>query len=213
MVGMIGSSTACGLLVSRTGVYKPFMLGGGVMLAFAVFLMTLIGPHTSLFGLGWRMFVVGLGLGPSQSLFSLAVQNAVPPHRMGVATSSGMFFRQIGQTMGVALFGALLTHNLNAELIKRAPVSPSGVHQTINVTQLQAMALSRAASGGHASADARSPAMIKATSDSFAAAMTNLFIVALAGLGVALLIILMIPVLPMRARMTPAAETVVRAEA
>jgi len=200
MVGMIGSSTASGLLVSRTGAYKPFMLGGGLMLAFAVFLMTFIGPNTSLFGLGWRMFIVGLGLGPSQSLFSLAVQNAVPPHRMGVATSSGMFFRQIGQTMGVALFGALLTHNLNAELIRRAPAGPAGVHQTINVSQLQAMALSRAAAGGHASADARSPAMIKATSESFAAAMTHLFDVALVGLGVAILIILLVPVVPMRSR-------------
>jgi len=172
----------------------------------AVFLMTFIGPDTSLFGVGWRMFLVGVGLGPSQSLFSLAVQNAVPPHRMGVATSSGMFFRQIGQTMGVALFGALLTHNLNAELIKRAPVEPSGVHQTISVTQLQSMALSRAASGGHASADARSPAMIKATGDSFAAAMKNLFLVALAGLFVALGIMLMIPVLPMRSRAPVAVE-------
>jgi len=119
---------------------------------------------------------------------------------MGVATSSGMFFRQIGQTMGVALFGALLTHNLNAELIRRAPAGPAGVHQTINVSQLQAMALSRAAAGGHASADARSPAMIKATSESFAAAMTHLFDVALVGLGVAILIILLVPVVPMRSR-------------
>ena len=205
MVGMIGSSTVCGLLVSRTGAYKPYMLGGSLILALAVFLMTFIGPDTSLFGVGWRMFIIGLGLGPSQSLFSLAVQNAVPPHRMGVATSSGMFFRQIGQTMGVALFGALLTHNLNAELIKRAPVEPSGVHQTIDVNQLQAMALSRAAAGAHASADARSPAMIKATSDSFAAAMRNLFFVALAGLAVAIVIILLIPVVPMRARMAPVA--------
>ncbi len=209
MVGMIGASTASGLLVSKTGKYKPLMLGGGLLLAFAVFLMTLIGPQTSLLGLGVRMFIVGLGLGPSQSLFSLAVQNAVPPHRMGVATSSGMFFRQIGQTMGVALFGALLTHNLNAELIKRAPTDPSGVHQTISVTQLQAMALSRAA--GHASADARSPAMIKATGESFAAAMRDLFIVALIGLFVAIGIILLIPVVPMRARMGPPAA--VQAEA
>jgi len=205
MVGLIGASTAAGLLVSKTGVYKPIMLGGGAVLAVAVFLMTFIGPDTSLVGVGWRMFVLGVGLGPSQSLFALAVQNAVAPHRMGVATSSGMFFRQIGQTMGVALFGALLTHNLNAELIKRAPVDPSGAHQTISVTQLQAMALSRASAGGHASADARSPAMIKATSDSFAAAMKNLFLVALAGLFVALGIVLMIPVLPMRSRMPPAA--------
>jgi EmrB/QacA subfamily drug resistance transporter len=204
MVGMIGSSTACGLLVSRTGAYKPFMLGGGVMLAFAVFLMTFIGPNTSLLGLGWRMFIVGLGLGPSQSLFSLAVQNAVPPHRMGVATSSGMFFRQIGQTVGVAVFGALLTHNLNAELVRRAPVGPAGGHQTIDVAQLQAMALSRAAAGAQASADLRSPAMIRAVSESFAVAMVHLFDVALLGLGAAIVIILLIPVVPMRARMEAA---------
>jgi EmrB/QacA subfamily drug resistance transporter len=200
MVGMIGSSTACGLMVSRSGQYKPFMLGGGLVLTFAVFLMTFIGPDTSLVGIGWRMFIVGLGLGPSQSLFSLAVQSAVPPHRIGVATSSGMFFRQIGQTMGVALFGALLTHNLNAELIHRAPPGPAGARQTIDVSQLQAMALSRAAAGGHVSADARSPAMIKAVSESFAVAMTHLFDVALVGLGVAIVIIVLIPVVPMRSR-------------
>ena len=106
MGGVIGSSVACGLLVSRTGRYKPLMLSGGAALMLGVFLLTLIGPDTTLFGLGWRLLIVGLGLGPSQSLFSLAVQNAVPTHRLGVATSSGMFFRQIGSTIGVALFGA-----------------------------------------------------------------------------------------------------------
>jgi EmrB/QacA subfamily drug resistance transporter len=200
MIGMIASSTASGLLVSRTGRYKPFMLGGGLILMAGVFLLTLIGPGTTLFGLGWRLLIVGVGLGPAQSLFSLAVQNAVPPHRMGVATSSGMFFRQIGSTIGVALFGALLTHDLGAELAKRAPREPAGVHQTIDISRLQAMALSRASGAGQGSAEARSPEMIRATGESFAAAMINIFWIALVGLGLAVLIMAFIPALPMRSR-------------
>ena len=55
---------------------------------------------------------MGVGLGPTQSLYGLAVQNAVSPREIGVATSTSQFFRQIGSTMGVALFGTLLTNNL-----------------------------------------------------------------------------------------------------
>jgi EmrB/QacA subfamily drug resistance transporter len=201
MLGLIGSSTVNGLLVSRTGVYKPFMLVGGGLLLVGVFLLTFIGPDTSLFGIGWRLLVVGLGLGPAQSLFSLAVQNAVPPRQIGIATSASQFFRQIGSTIGVALFGALLTHNITVELASRTPPDAAGVHQQIDIGKLQALALSHAAGPGvNVPADTRSPAVIAATRASFAAAIVGVFRVALGVIGLAVVVMLFIPALPMRSR-------------
>ncbi|MGC1301814.1 MAG: MDR family MFS transporter, partial [Caulobacteraceae bacterium] len=102
MVGLIASSTGAGLLVTKTGRYKPFLLGGTLFMCVGTFLLTQIRPTTSTFDIVWRMLVFGIGLGPMQSLFSLAVQNAVKPQEIGVATSASQFFRQIGSTIGVA---------------------------------------------------------------------------------------------------------------
>ena len=201
MFGLIFASTVTGFLVSKTGLYKPFMLGGAALLMTGVFLLTTIGPTTSLVGIGWRLLIVGLGLGPSQSLYSLAIQNAVPPHQIGVATSGSQFFRQIGSTIGVALFGALLTHDIGDELARRAPPDVAGAHQTIDIGKLQAMALSQAAPAEvRAKSPPVSPAMLEATKQSFAVSIVNVFEVALGVLGLGVVIMLFIPALPMRPR-------------
>src|SRR3546814_6307779 len=143
MGGMIASSTINGQLVTHTGKYKPFMIGGGVIRMTGVGLTCFIGPDTTVFDLAWRLLIIGIGLGPGQSLFGLAVQNAVPPHQMGVATSSGQFTRQIGSTMGVALFGALLTTNLTIQLDQRAAANPAVAVGHLDLGDLQRMALAR----------------------------------------------------------------------
>ncbi|MBB6096608.1 EmrB/QacA subfamily drug resistance transporter [Deinobacterium chartae] len=144
MGGLIVSSIVSGNIVGRSGKYKPWMIGGGLVLIVGIFLLTLITPHTTLLDLGWRMFIVGLGLGPSQSLFTLAIQNAVPPHQMGIATSSSQFFRQIGSTIGAAVFGTLLLNNLHSELPKHLPSIP-GVQ--INASSFDIGALRASGSG------------------------------------------------------------------
>ena len=88
-------------------------------------------------GLSWRMVVVGLGLGPSQSLVNLIVQAAFPMSQIGVATSSTQFFRQIGNTVGVAIFGTLLTLNLTAELPKQVPMMVSLAGGGFDMSQAQ----------------------------------------------------------------------------
>jgi EmrB/QacA subfamily drug resistance transporter len=198
MAGMIASSTANGFLVSHTGRYKPFMLAGGVVLLLGLVLLSFIGPKTSLFGIGWRLLILGIGLGPSQSLFTTAVQNAVNPRQLGVATSSSQFCRQIGATIGVALFGVALTQDLGHELARRAP-HEAAVHQTLDVAQLQAMALSRV-TGPRNHAASLSPAMLEAVSESFGAAISNLFRMAALVMIVALAIIVYIPALPLRSK-------------
>jgi hypothetical protein len=117
--------------VTRTGKYKALMITGGVVLFAGVVSLTFITADTTQSELTWRLVLTGLGLGPAQSMFSLVIQNAAPATQVGVATSMSQFSRQMGSTVGVAIFGTLLTHALTVELPKYVPPLPGG-----NVTQL-----------------------------------------------------------------------------
>ena len=199
MFGLILSATISGRMVSKFGRYKPMMIFGGVSMLVGIILMTQLGPDTTLPDVAWRVFIMGLGLGPAQGLFAMAVQNAVPINRLGVATSSSQFFRQIGSTVGVAVFGAVMTHALAAEGAKAG-----GKAGPITLDQLQAIALAQTQHGlgsAHVTVD---PALKAA----FSAAIVDLFWVGGAIGALGLLAILMIPELPMRRTMhaEPVAE-------
>ena len=192
MFGLILSSTISGRLVSTLGRYKPMMIFGSVMMIIGIGLMTRLGPETSVLGVAWRVFVLGVGLGPAQSLFALVVQNAVPMSRLGVATSSSQFFRQIGSTVGVAIFGAVMTHALSAEMTKVG----GGAGGPVSLDRLQAIAVTQTQHGLGAGRVAVDPLMRIA----FSRAIVDLFWV---GGGIAflgLIIILLIPELPLRSR-------------
>ena len=188
MFGLILSSTLSGRMVTRFGRYKPMMLFGAVMLLLGVFLMTRLTPQTTLGGVAWRVFVLGVGLGPSQGLFALAVQNAVPMTRLGVATSSSQFFRQIGSTVGVAVFGAVMTQALAAEVAKAG----GGAGAAVSLDRLQALAAAQAQSGvGKLAVD---PLLRTA----FSRAIVDLFWVGGALALVGLILIALLPELPLR---------------
>jgi MFS family permease len=208
--GMILSSTVIGHLVSHTGRYKPFMLFGAGMLIFGFLLMSFIGPSTPVVGVGWRLFIVGIGLGPAQSLFGLAVQNAVHPRQIGVASSSSQFVRQMGSTIGVALFGAVLTHGISTELANRAPREPGVAQQSIDISRLQTIALSRVAAPGARPGAGLSAPMLVAVSESFGAAIRGMFRLAVAFMAAALAVMLYIPVLKMRSRHDAEPEAAVK---
>ena len=137
MIGSMVSSIAAGRWVSNHGHYKSILVGGNLILIVGVVLFTQIGPYTSSLDLAWRMVIVGLGLGPSQSLVNLIVQSAVGPQHIGVATSSTQFFRQIGSTIGIALFGTFLTHYLTLEIPKNLPQVPGMQMQEVNLSRAQ----------------------------------------------------------------------------
>ena len=141
MGGLMFGSILSGRMVSKTGRYKPYMVSGCVILIIGVILLAQIDETTTPMGLAWRMAVVGLGLGPSQSLINIIIQNAFPLSKIGVATSSTQFFRQIGNTVGIAVFGTLLTINLTAELNSAAAGFPgfSGGSMDLNQAQSSAM--------------------------------------------------------------------------
>ena len=133
MGGLIVSSITCGRLVTRTGRYKAFMIGGGVVLIAGVVALTGIGPDTTSADLTWRLILTGVGLGPAQTLFNLVIQNSAPPPEVGVATSTGQFARQMGATVGVAIFGTFLVHGLTEELPKHVPMLPGVNEQRIDL--------------------------------------------------------------------------------
>ena len=190
MIGLILAATVAGRLVTRTGRYKPFMLIGMSVLFIGTFLMSLMTYHTSQLDLGWRMALLGLGLGPLQSLYGVAVQNAVPINRIGVVTSANQFFRQIGSTVGVAVFGTLLTNDLNAKLSSWAAASG-----------ISGMSLSKLRS---LSADAQLHAGVMDLPEAIrvliANSVTHVFLLSLFVVIVALGATLMIPELPLRER-------------
>lgn len=211
MVGMIATSTVTGQLVTRTGKFKPFMMMGGVALLAGVGSLCFIGPDTSTLDLAARLLLVGVGLGPGQSLFNVAVQNAVPFHQLGVATSSGQFVRQIGSTMGVALFGALLTAGLSSELARHAPATPGAAVRHLDLSDLQKMALQRSLHPEAEAARAADPAaqaqdhMVR---ESFSVAIVHGMVFSFIVLVAGFVLMLMIPAVKLRDRPDgpPAAE-------
>jgi EmrB/QacA subfamily drug resistance transporter len=132
-LGMVVSSFISGQLVSRIGKYKIVLLVGAVVLFVGYFLMQGLTVETTRLQVTWRMIILGVGLGPALPLFTLAVQNSVNPREIGAATSSSQFFRQVGATIGVAVFGTILATALSAQLPRYMPAGMqnagvTGVH-------------------------------------------------------------------------------------
>ena len=118
LVGLIFSSILSGQIVARTGRYKWVLLVGMVLLTVGLALMTQLRfdtPDTTLWA--W-MFVAGLGVGPTFAVFTIVVQNAVPFHELGTATSDLTLFRQIGTTVGLTMAFTLFTNNLTWNLLR-----------------------------------------------------------------------------------------------
>jgi MFS family permease len=141
MGALIFSNILSGRIVARTGRYKPLMIAGGVILIAGVASLTGIGADTTQGDLAWRLALTGLGLGPAQTLFSLVIQNAAPSHEIGVATSMSQFSRQMGSTVGVAIFGAFLTHALTAELPRHVPRLPGAGASQLDLSHAQSEAM------------------------------------------------------------------------
>ncbi|MGN6251262.1 MAG: MDR family MFS transporter [Marmoricola sp.] len=108
VIGMMTASMASGIFTSRTGKIRGFPIVGSAWASVALILLSFISADTSVVLVMAGIFLLGLGLGQCMQPLTLIVQNAVPPREIGVATSSATFFRQIGGTLGVAVFFSIL---------------------------------------------------------------------------------------------------------
>jgi len=110
-IGWPIASTTSGWLLARRG-YRPFVIMGAFLGTAGCLLLAAAEPSSGRGPVMGAMFILGLGLGFLSTPYLLAVQNAVPRHRRGVATSSVQFFRTIGGSIAVAALGALLNAGL-----------------------------------------------------------------------------------------------------
>ena len=120
MLGIFVTSSVSGIFMKRTGRYKPLPIIGTAVMFTALMFMSTLNVDTPLPLTMTYMLLMGMGLGLSMQTLVIAVQNALPPADMGVATSSVTFFRSLGGTLGAAVSLAILFGSLAGNIQDRA---------------------------------------------------------------------------------------------
>jgi EmrB/QacA subfamily drug resistance transporter len=126
MVGLLLTSVATGQVISRTGRYRVYPIVGCAVLTFALYLLSTMDERTTTLRSSLFMFILGISLGMVIQVLVLAVQNAVDYRDLGTGTSGATFFRSIGSSVGVAVFGTVFNQQLTAHLTRAVPVRASG---------------------------------------------------------------------------------------
>ncbi|GHE77535.1 EmrB/QacA family drug resistance transporter [Streptomyces spiralis] len=116
VIGMLLASTGSGQIVSRTGRWKVFPVLGTAVTTLGLLLLHQLDEHSTAVEMSGYFFVFGLGLGLVMQVLVLIVQNAVSYEDLGVATSGATFFRSIGASFGVAIFGTVFAGRLSDKL-------------------------------------------------------------------------------------------------
>ncbi|AXL91953.1 MFS transporter [Streptomyces sp. CB09001] len=121
MGGIVGASIISGQLISRTGHYRIHPILGSALSVLGMWLLSRLGTDTSRLHYSIWMAVLGAGIGLVMPVLVLAVQNSVRPTDLGTATSANNYFRQIGGSVGAAVFGTLFAGRLTDALADRIP--------------------------------------------------------------------------------------------
>ena len=112
MLGIVSMSIFSGKQITKHGHYKRYPIIGLVIMTVGLFFLSTLKENTPF----WQLFIyavmIGMGLGFSMQTIVIALQNAVDFKDMGVATSANTFFRSIGGTVGVAIFGTIYANRL-----------------------------------------------------------------------------------------------------
>jgi len=119
MLAMMAISVIVGQAITKTGRYKIFPIIGGLGMTAGMILLSMIDVNTSKTELAIFMVVLGLGMGFLMQTTMLIAQNSVEQRDLGVASSSAAFFRSIGGSFGVSLFGALFVRRLHDDVASR----------------------------------------------------------------------------------------------
>ncbi|MEY3805466.1 MAG: hypothetical protein RIR69_278 [Actinomycetota bacterium] len=124
MIGVTAATFGIGRLISKTGRYKPFPIYGASLAALGLFAIAQITGSTPYIWLIIPMILMGFGAASIFTSTSIASQNAVEFHDLGVATATVMFFRSLGGSFGLAIFGTLLNSTIRSEIPARIGVAP-----------------------------------------------------------------------------------------
>jgi EmrB/QacA subfamily drug resistance transporter len=116
MLSLVIASTTSGQIVSRTGKYKVLAVVGTSIIVFGLFYFSTLQATTTNTGLVMRMIVLGLGLGSTMPIFTLAVQSSFTKERLGEVTAGTQLFRNVGGTVGTAILGGIMNSQLTKQM-------------------------------------------------------------------------------------------------
>jgi EmrB/QacA subfamily drug resistance transporter len=212
VLSLIVSATASGQIVARTHRYKALIFGSMVLLGVGLFLLTNLRTDIDLPVLWLWMIVAGLGIGPSFAVFTLVVQNAVNPDRIGVASSSLTFFQQIGGTVGLTIAGTVFASRFAQEVPTRLQAAgvpaqfanqfAQGGSTTSNLTGTGSLADQIRASvpeAFRATVEPLIPGIVGAIHDAISVAIASTFWVGIVGAIIGAVVVLFLEEVPMRA--------------
>ncbi|SFN17464.1 drug resistance transporter, EmrB/QacA subfamily [Pseudonocardia ammonioxydans] len=224
--GIMVASVASGQLTSRTGRYKIFPVLGTafITIAMVLFWQTLT-PEIPILQLDLTMALLGLGLGLCMQTLVLAVQNAMPARDMGVTTSSVTFFRQMGGTLGTAVFLSVVFSTAGDRIgeafrsaagtagFRAAVADPAVLADPANrqvVQGMQSGAASSSVLSDSSFLQRIDPRLAAPFQEGFTSSMTLAFLVAACVIAVAFVLVLFLKELPLR---TMSGAQAARAEA
>jgi EmrB/QacA subfamily drug resistance transporter len=186
VAGIMAGAMGSGITISKTGKYKIFPLVGIVFIVVALVSMSfIVDADTSVWTLVPFMVLMGLGLGFNFQPVILAVQNAVSPREMGVATSSVTFFRQMGGTIGVAAFLSILFTTL--------PTKIGNAFADAGLSQIGGSVDLDKALSDTTQISAAPPAVIHAFKVGFSDSIDLVFLVAAAVVAIGFFVLLFLP--------------------
>jgi EmrB/QacA subfamily drug resistance transporter len=214
VLGLMAGALLSGQLISRTGKTRVFPRVGSALVVVGLLLLSTTSADTSLLVVDLFMLILGLGLGNCMQPLLLIMQSAVPPSEIGVATSSATFFRQIGGTIGVAVFLSILFSTVGANIadeFQKAAQTPAFQQVVADPTPADAVVLGNgSAAAGQVQSDSSfidtlSPALAHPFKQGFAESMDVVFLMG-AGVGlIAFLLLLLMPRVELRATSAAAA--------
>lgn len=228
VLGIMTASMISGQFTARTGRYKIFPVIGTALISTGLVLLSTIGADTPLWRVDIFMAVFGLGLGCCMQTLILAVQNAVNPRDMGVATASATFFRQMGGTLGTAVFLSILFSTVGDRItgafrdaaaapgFRAALTDPAVITDPANRPVLDALA----GGGGNAGVLTDSsflggldPRLARPFLVGFSESISLVFLVAAAVVAVAFVLVLFLREVPLRTQSGLDAQASERVEA
>jgi EmrB/QacA subfamily drug resistance transporter len=200
---VVAGALTSSMLVQRVGRYRRIIVVGFAVAIAGFALLAGLDATATRWDVTWRMIVLGLGLGPGMPLLNLAMQNAVPHEKVGVATAGRQFFMQIGSAVGTAVFGLVLSTVLTAQFTQSAaPIVarlPAPVRATVDLEGIR----NGAPLAVSATASPEMAQLRDLLRQAFAASITRIYAYAAVLLVAALLVLLALPEVPLRTSNRP----------
>lgn len=192
--GLLVSSITTGRIISSTGVWKRYLVGGMVLVVVGLALLGQIDDTTNLALVGLFMAVLGVGLGATMQNLVLAVQNNVAQSDLGAASSVVAFFRSMGGSIGVSALGALLSTQVANKVsagLERMGIAAQTSHESHSIPDLSTL-----------------PGPVRVLYEhSFGQSIGELFLVAMPFALLALVCVLFIKEVPLRTTLDRVEET------